>query len=164
MISRVVPPAVLLLAAALLAGCNSKKTGDAKPAGKPGEVKLGHDEGPHGGFAFDVGGHKYMGELLVKDKKIDVYLIQHSDKTKAVFTTDKQITITAIKHEGKALPDITLKAAPLDGETEKWSHFEAAAPDGVDEAHVLNGAKFTVDVGGEKLEATIKAHEHDHKK
>ncbi|MFQ5730943.1 MAG: hypothetical protein ACE5KM_03200 [Planctomycetaceae bacterium] len=161
-------PVILLLAAPLIAGgCNSKKTGEYKTAAPAGKVTLEHDEGPHGGTAFDVGmGHKYMAVLLLKDRTIEIYLIDHRDKSKAVFTTDKEITITGVMHDGKKLADVTLKAAPLKDETDTWSHFAAAAPDAVKEAHALNGANFTVTIAGKTIKATIKAHEHDgdHKK
>ena len=158
--------ACLMIATALVsAGCN-KKTGEYKTADKPGKVKLEHHQGARGGVAFDVGeGHKYMAELIVKDKKIEIYLIDHHDKEKKkpVFTTDKEITITGIEHDKKKHADITLKAAPLKDEKDKWSHFEAAAPEGVDEAHVLDRAQFSVTIDGKKQPATIEAEEHDHK-
>ena len=161
----------LCFAAALLlnaAGCGKKTKTEAKPAQddkKP--VKHEHAKGPHGGHLFDVGlDHKYMGELVVsKDpRQIELYLVDHEDNKKAVMSGSKTITITAIKHGGKSLPDVTLEAVPLKTDKDGCSHFVAdgdKVPKEIDDDEALHGAKFKVSIGGKEIEATIAAEHND---
>lgn len=159
---------LLLLLAVTIAiapvGCRKKKSDDAKPAGGNGDnVPDAHAKGPNGGPAFDIGDHKYRAEILVKEGKVHLYILDHDDNKVAVPASDKQIKVTAIKHEGKSLPDFTLAAKPLEGEMDgSSSHFEASgdAVKDIKEAHALNGAKFKVTIKGEEYDVEIKAHEH----
>lgn len=153
-----------------LSGCRPKtKTGAAQPAEKvKGHLKDVHSQGPHGGQTFHFAeGHDVLAEIVFKKdpRRIELYFLEHDDKTKGVPASDKQITLTGLKHEGKSLPDVVLTAAPLAGEKDGASRFVAsgmAVPAEVDEAHALNGATFTATIGGKKRSATINIHEHGH--
>jgi hypothetical protein len=158
----------LVLCAVFLAGCGNKTKTEARPAKdnkKPVETE--HAKGPHGGHLFDVGpGHEYMGELVLtkEPRQLELYLLDHHDKKKAVVSGSKAITITAIKHDGKSLPAITLEAKPLESDKDGSSHFVASGdklPNELDDVDALNGAKFKVDIGGKPIEATISAEHED---
>jgi hypothetical protein len=160
--------ACVLMCAVLLAGCNNKTKTEARPAKdnkKP--IEQEHAKGPHGGHLFDVGAdHKYMGELVVaKDpRKIELYLVDHEDPKKAVMSGSKTITITAIKHGEKSLPDVTLDMAPLKTDKDGCSHFAVAgdkSPTEIAADEALHGAKFKVNIAGKEIEATIAAEHND---
>jgi hypothetical protein len=154
--------------ATLLAGCGKKTNNGAKPAKNTKAPIQEENKGPHGGHLFDVGeGHKYKGELALstKPRKLELYLIDHNEPTKAVVSGSKAITITSIKHDGKPLPDITLDGDPLKSDKDGCSHFVASGdklPKEIDDVGELNGAKLKVLIAGKEVEATIEAeHHHD---
>lgn len=157
----------LLACAALVAGCSKKTKNGAKPAKNDKKQVEEEHTGPHGGHLFDVGdGHKYMGELVLskEPRKLDLYLIDHNEHSKAVMSGSKAITITSIKHDGKSLPDVTLESRPLQTDEGGCSHFVAAGdklPKEIDDVGELNGAKFKVKIGGEEVEASITAEHND---
>ena len=151
-----------------LPGCRPKtKTGNAQPAEKvKGNLKDVHSQGPHGGRIFHFAeGHDVLAEIVFKKapRTIELYFLEHDDKTKGVPASDRQITLSGLKHEGKSLPDVVLTAVPQEGEKDGASRFVAAGqavPAEVEEAHALDGATFTATIGGKKRSATIHIHEH----
>lgn len=156
----------LLAVAVVATGCR-KKTDNAKPAeDNKKKVADAHSEGPHGGTSFDVGKHEYMAEVLVKDGVVHLYFHDHNKKEVAVQAEEKEIKITAIKHDGKSLPDLTLTAKPdeKDKGKEGSSHFQASgdAVKEIKEAHALNGAKFKATIKGKEYDITIYVKEHEH--
>lgn len=144
-------------------GCppKSEKTGDPKPAKTGDKVEHTHDDGAHGGHKFHFEkGHDVLAELVVKDGKIAIFVIDHDDPSQTVEADDKEIKITGVKHDGKDLGPIVLKAMKKDKKT--W--FEAsgdAVPKEIKEAHDLNGGTFTVKIGGKERKATISEEDED---
>ena len=149
-----------LLALCLTApGCRSKKSESDKTGGKTGQQKkfARHSDGPHGGYSFDIGKHEYMAEILIKDGTLHLYFHEHNDKEKPILAEESEIKITAIKVDGKKLPDITLPAKPQDGETKGSSHFELGG-DAVKEItrpYALHGAKFQATIQGKKFDVVV---------
>ena len=157
--------AAVLSAAVLLAGCTKSKTkGEYTEAKTGGQIESEHDEGKHGGHLIHIDDHhKNMAEIVVKDGTITVYFVDHNDTSKAVLLSDQEIVISGLKHDGKDVA-ITLKAKPLDGETDGSSRFEAAGdavPEHVKDHEVLHGGKFSYTIGDEKFDVTIPEEDHE---
>lgn len=163
--------APLLLAALFLApaGCGKKTKTEARPAADnkrpPKETTA---TGPHGGHKFHLAkGHDVVAEIKFtsEPRRVELYFLDHEDNTKGILAADEAITLSGLKHAGKDLADVTLKAAPLQGENGGSSHFEAtgdAVPADVDEVQALNGATFTATIGGKSRKATVNAGEEEH--
>jgi len=164
-------PLILVAAfAALLPGCGKKeeKT-NVKPA-EDNKQEVEGVKGPHGGQTFHfASGHDILGEVVFskEQRKIEIYIIDHNytKNKQGIIASDASITLTGLKHDGEDLPDVTLSAAPLEGEEGGSSHFEAAGdavPKDVDELHALHGATFEVTIDGKSRKATVKVDEKPH--
>lgn len=153
-----------------LAGCNSDDTDYKKPAGDSGPVKEvhgTHKPGPHGGKLLDLGDHEFMAEVVFKEddpKTITVYLIDHNDNSKAVFTGDQELKINGLK-VGDSEVSLTLASKPQEGDPEgKTSRFEVSGesiPAEIEDMHELENGQFTVTINDIPYSGTIEHDDHD---
>lgn len=166
---------VALVAVGLLGGavgCDGGKS-DYKKAEDIKKAPAAHDDhdhgakGPHGGSLVELGDEEYHAEVVLDhDSHALRVFVLGKDAKSAVTTTATEVTVAV---EGKAA--VTLKAAPLEGETDgKTSRFELIDDEVV---HNILDAKFLhgdlkISIGDKPYSGHIDMHldgdiHHEHK-
>lgn len=121
----------------------------------------GHGAGPHEGTLADWGGGKYHVEFTVDhDKKESaVYVLGGDEKTPApVKTSDGSLLLTITEPAFQ----VTLKAAPLDGEADGASSRYVGQHDSLGIVREFSGS-ISGEVDGTPYAGDFKEEPHDHK-
>jgi hypothetical protein len=123
-----------------------------------------HGEGPHHGTLADWGGGKYHVEFVVDHakKEATVYVLGSDEKTPApVKTTDGTLLLTITEPSMQ----VTLKAAPLEGEADGASSRYVGTDDGLAAERTFAGS-ISAEVDGTPYAGDFKEDSHaghDHK-
>lgn len=154
------PVALLLLAAALLAGCNSKTSQPAAeaPNADAGNAEHGHQTtGPHGGDLIELGNEEYHAELTHENEAI-VYLLDGS--AKAAAPSDAAEVMVNLSHDGKG--EQFRLAANRDtndpeGKSSRFTSDDAELLKDLQEGHAE--VALVVTINGKQYRGTLE-HEH----
>lgn len=145
----------------LTIGCTKSDSNNEIKPGKNEPLEETHNAGSRGGKNFHLTKngklvHDYLAEIVCKERKIFLYIIDHDDAEKFIPVAEKEIKITGLKAGEKKLSPITLTLQTKG----KQSWFEAsgdAIPAEIKTIADLNGGIFSITINKEKYEVPINS-------